>query len=136
MAKKDKKQNPRKNLYPITCNDCGEKGHYYGKSEFSKQTKVKEGPEEFIKTKQGKSRINPSDGGGEQNKLVNDEDASYGLMMDIPTDEWDNLPSTGIIFYRTHHKKSCRWNPSLINSNRCHRATNSISTQCVWEIPS
>ena len=31
--RKEKEQRPRRNLYHITCNYCGDKGHYYGNSE-------------------------------------------------------------------------------------------------------
>ena len=37
------------------------------------------------------------DGGGEQNTLVNVEDASCSIMTGIPTKEWDDLPSPGIM---------------------------------------
>ena len=30
---KEKDQRPRRNMYHITCNDCGEKGHYAGNND-------------------------------------------------------------------------------------------------------
>ena len=33
--------------------------------------------------------------------MVNVEDVSCSLMMGIPTKEWDDLPSPGIIFFQT-----------------------------------
>ena len=61
---KDDKQNLLRNLDHITCNDCGEKFHYAGNSEFSKQKNTKEDVESFRKSKQGKYGNNPTDGGG------------------------------------------------------------------------
>ena len=55
---------PLRNLDHITCNDCGEKFHYAGNSEFSKQKNTKEDVESFRKYKQGKYGNNPTDGGG------------------------------------------------------------------------
>ena len=43
--------------------------------------------------------VPPPDGGGQQRTLVNVEDASCSLMMGIPTEEWDYLPSPGLMFY-------------------------------------
>ena len=50
--RKEKEERPRRNLYHITCNYCGEKGHYAGNSEFPTQTKIKEDTEESRKIKQ------------------------------------------------------------------------------------
>ena len=39
---KEKEQRPRRNLYHITCNDYGEKGHCDGNNDSPTQTKLKE----------------------------------------------------------------------------------------------
>ena len=44
----EKEQRPRINMYHITCNDCGEKGQYYGNSEYPTPTKLKEDAESSI----------------------------------------------------------------------------------------
>ena len=48
---KEKENRPRRNLDHTTCNDCGEKGHYYGNSDFPIQTKLKEDSEALMKIK-------------------------------------------------------------------------------------
>ena len=48
---KEKEQRPRRNLDHITCNDCGEKGHYAGKNDCPTQVKFKEDAESFRKIK-------------------------------------------------------------------------------------
>ena len=95
---KEKKKRPRINLYHITCNDCGDKGHYSGDSECSTQTKLKEDVESFRKTKQEKSANKPH-GGGDQKALVNFKDASCSLMMGDPTEEWGDpiIPWTHVL---------------------------------------
>ena len=47
--------------------------------------KLIEDTEAFRKMKQGKSRTNTPGGWGEQQILVNDEDASFSLTLGIPT---------------------------------------------------
>ena len=54
--------------------------------------------------KQGRYSNRPPNGGGEQKKLVNVEDASYSLIMRIPTEEWDDPPYTGLVFFQTSSK--------------------------------
>ena len=43
----------------------------------------------------------PPYGGGEQKKLVNVEDSLCSIIMGIPTKEWDDLPSPGVMFLHT-----------------------------------
>ena len=40
--RKEKEQRPRRNLDHITCNDCGEKGHYDGNNDCPTQSRLKE----------------------------------------------------------------------------------------------
>ena len=61
---------------------------------------MKEDAEAFRKMKQEKYGKNPPDG-GEQKILVNVKDASYSLMMVIPTKEWYDLLSLVLIFFKT-----------------------------------
>ena len=82
--RKEKDQRPRRNLDHITCNDCGEKGHYAGNNECPTQARLKEYAEAFRKMKQEKSS-NKSPGGGDQKALVNVKDALCSLMMVSPT---------------------------------------------------
>ena len=49
---KEKDQRPRRNLDHITCNDCGEKGHYAGNNDCPTQARLKEDTETFRKMKQ------------------------------------------------------------------------------------
>ena len=49
---KEKEQRPRRNMNHITCNDCGEKGHYAGKNDSPTQARLKEDAEAFSKIKQ------------------------------------------------------------------------------------
>ena len=83
----------------ITCNDCRGKGHYAGKNKCPTQARLKEDAEAFRKMKQEKSSNKPP-GGGDQKSLINVKDASCSLMMGFPTDEWGELPSTGLMFWQ------------------------------------
>ena len=94
---KDKEQIPRRNLDHITCNNCGEKGHYYGNNDCQTQAKLKEDSDSFRKMKQEKSSNNTT-GGGYHKSLVNVKDASRSLMMGCPIEEWGELPSIGLMF--------------------------------------
>ena len=49
---KEKDQRPRRNLDHVTCNDCGEKCHYYGNSDFPNQANLKEDAEAFMNMNQ------------------------------------------------------------------------------------
>ena len=69
----------------ITCNECGQKGHYAGNSELSTQIKLKQDSEAFSRTKQGKYTNKPP-GGGDQKALVNVKDSLCNLMMGSPTE--------------------------------------------------
>ena len=69
----EKEQIPRRNLDHITCNDCVEKGHYYGNKDCPTQARLKEGAEAFRKMKQEKYS-NKSPGGGYHKALVNVKD--------------------------------------------------------------
>ena len=66
MVKTRRQKPPRRNLEHITCNYCGEKGHYGGNRKLSIETKIKYDKEAFIKMKQGNFGIKPPDGGGEK----------------------------------------------------------------------
>ena len=72
-----------------------------GNRECYTQKTLKEGAEEFIKTKQVKYGNKTPDGGGKQKALVNIKGASYSLIMGTPTKEWYDLPSPGLIFWQT-----------------------------------
>ena len=50
---KEKDQRPRINLDHITCNDCGEKGHYAGNNDCPTQSRIKEDAEAFRKNEAG-----------------------------------------------------------------------------------
>ena len=76
------------------------KSHYAGNSEWSTQTKLKKYEEALRKMNQGKFGNNPPYGLGEQKTLVNVEDASCSLMMVIPTEEYDDLPYPGLMFFQ------------------------------------
>ena len=58
---KYKKQKPWRNIDHITCNYCGEKGHYVRNNEFSALTKLKEYSEALRKINQEKSGNKPLD---------------------------------------------------------------------------
>ena len=60
---KEKEQRPRRNMYHITCNECGEKCHYAGNNDCPTQARLKEDAEAFRKMKQEKSS-NKHPGGG------------------------------------------------------------------------
>ena len=94
---KETKQRTRINLDHITCNDCGEKGHYAENNDCPTQARLKEDAEAFRKMNQEKSSNKPP-GGGDQKALVNVKDSLCSLMMGYPTDEWGELPSPGIMF--------------------------------------
>ena len=94
---KEKEQRPRRNMGHITCNDCGEKGHYDGKNDCPTQARLKEDAESLRKMKQDKSSNKPP-GGGDQKALVNVKDASCSLIMGSPVEEWGELPSPGLMF--------------------------------------
>ena len=100
IDRKEMDQRPRRNLYHITCNDCGEKFHYAGNSDCQTQANIKEDAEAFRRTNQDKSSNNPP-GGEYQKSLVNVKDASYSLMMGAPTEEWAKLPSHGLMYCQT-----------------------------------
>ena len=100
---KDKKQKPQRNLDHTNCNDCGEKGQYKSNNECYTKTKIKEDEFTFIKTKQEKSGNKPPDG-GEQKTLIKFKNRSCSIMMGIPTEEWDDLPSPGIMLCHTSSK--------------------------------
>ena len=72
---KENEQIPRINMDHITCNDCGEKGHYAVTNYYPTQASLKEDSEAFRKMKQDKSSNKPP-GGGYQKALVNFKDAS------------------------------------------------------------
>ena len=57
---------------------------------------LEEDSEAFSKTKQ---RNNHTDVGGEKNILLNIENASCSLMISIPAEEWDDIPSPELMFY-------------------------------------
>ena len=114
--RKETEQRPRRNLDHITCNDCGEKGHYAGNNDFPTQARLKEDAEAFIKMKQEKSSNKPP-GGGDQKALVNVKDASCSLMMGSPTDEWGELTSPGLMVCQTSTQET-RKNQSINNSVR------------------
>ena len=82
---KENGQISRRNMDRITCNDCGEKVHYAGKSDFPTQAKLKEDIEAFSKMKQDKYSNKPP-GGGDQKALVNVKDASCSLLMGTSTE--------------------------------------------------
>ena len=84
-VKKKRIKKRQENLDHITWNNCGEKGHYAGNSDFYTQKNIKDYAEAFRNTKQGKSGNNPPDGGGEQKTLVKVDGASCVIMMGIPT---------------------------------------------------
>ena len=113
---KEKEQRPRRNLDHISCNDCGEKGHYAGNNNFPSQARLKEDAEAFRKMKQEKSSNKPP-GGGDQKSLVNVKDALCSIMMGSPTDEWGELPSPGLMFFQTSTQEA-RQNESINNSVR------------------
>ena len=71
--RKEKEQITRINLDHITCNYCGEKGHYSGNNDCPTQSKLKEDAEAFRKVKQDKLSNKPP-GGGDQKALVNVKD--------------------------------------------------------------
>ena len=50
--------------------------------------------------RQEKSGNKPPDG-EEQKTLVNVKDASFSIIMGIPTKEWDDLPYPGLVFCQT-----------------------------------
>ena len=74
--------------------------HYAGNNEWYIQKKLREGAEAFKKMKQEKSGNKPPDG-EEQKTLVNVKDASFSIIMGIPTKEWDDLPYPGLVFCQT-----------------------------------
>ena len=125
--KKDQIKKPQRNLDHITCNYCGEKGHYAGNNQLSTQTKLKEDAEAFRKMKQEKYGNNPPDG-VDQTTLVNVKYASYSLLMGISTKDWDELPSPRLMFCQAHHKKSCRCSLSLMKSKWSFCTTNATPT--------
>ena len=84
-------------MYHITCNECGEKGHYFGNSDCPTQSKLKEDVEAFRNMNQDKSSNKPP-GGGDHKSLVDVRDASCSLVMGSPTEEWGEPPSPGLIF--------------------------------------
>ena len=95
--RKEKDQRPRRNMDHITCNDCGEKGHYAGNNDCPNQARLKEDTEAFRQMKKKKFSNKPP-GGGYQKAMVNVKDASCSLMMVSPTEEWGELPSPGLVF--------------------------------------
>ena len=111
---KEKQQRPRRNLDHITCNDCGEKGHFYGNSELPTEAKLKEDSEAFNKTNQDKSS-NKTPGEGDQKALVNVEDASCSLMTGSPTKEQGELPSTDLMFCQTSTQELPQTEPTNNN---------------------
>ena len=60
---KENYQRPRRNLYHITCSNCGEKGHYAGKSYCKTKSELKENAAAFRKMKQKKYSNNLPGGG-------------------------------------------------------------------------
>ena len=64
--RKYKEQRPRRNLDHITCNNCGEKGHYAGSSDCPTQSKLKQDAEAFRNIKQEKSPNKPPGGGNQK----------------------------------------------------------------------
>ena len=80
---KEKDQRPRRNLDHITCNDCGNKGHYAWNNDCPTQAMLKEDAEAFRKMNQFKYS-NKTPGGGDQKSLVNFKDALCSLLMGSP----------------------------------------------------
>ena len=76
--------------------------------------------------KQVKSGNKPLYGGGEQNTVVDVEDASCNVMMVIPTEEWDDLPYHGFMLCQTSSKEFFRMDPiidksqELFSHNKCN----------------
>ena len=66
--------------------------------------------------KQEKSSNKPPVG-GDQKSLVNVKDALCSLIMGYPTNEWGELPSTGLIFFQTSTQEA-RQNQYINNSVR------------------
>ena len=50
---KEKEQRPRRNMDHITCNDCGEKGHYSGNNDCPAEARLKKYAEAFRKNEAG-----------------------------------------------------------------------------------
>ena len=98
--RKEKYKRPRRNLDHTTCNNCGEKWHYYGNSDCPTQANLKEDAEVFRKMNQDKYSNKPP-GGGYQKVLVNVKDPLCSLIMGDPTKEWVKPPSPGLIFFQT-----------------------------------
>ena len=61
---------------------------------------------------QGKYGNKPTDGGGDTT-LVNVEDSSYSLVMGIHTEEWCDLPYTGLMFDQTSPKEFFQMYPNI-----------------------
>ena len=74
---------------------------YVENSECTTQTNFKEYVEALGKMKRGKYSNKPPDVVGEQNILVNVEDASCSLVLGIPTKEWYNIPFPWLMFCQT-----------------------------------
>ena len=74
--------------------------------------KLKEDSETFRKTNQEKYGKNSPDG-GEQKTLVDVKDTSCSLMIWIPTNEWDDLPSPGLIFCQTLSQEVLQTEPVI-----------------------
>ena len=74
---------------------------YVENSECTTQTNFKEYVEALGKMKRGKYSNKPPDVVGEQNILVNFEDASCSIMLGTPNKEWNNLRYTWLMFCQT-----------------------------------
>ena len=83
--RKENEKIPRRNMDHITCNNFGEKGHYYGNIDCPTQANLKEDAEALWKMKQEKSSNNLP-GGGDHRALVNVKYALCSLMMGSPTE--------------------------------------------------
>ena len=75
------------------------------------QTNIKEDSYSFRNMNQVKSGNKPPDDGGEQNTMVNVEYVSCSLMVSIPTKEWDDIPSIGIMFSHTSSQEALQREP-------------------------
>ena len=111
---KEKEQRPRRNVDNITCNNCGEKGHYSGNNDCPTQSRLKEDSEAFRKMKQEKSSNKPP-GGGDQKALVNVKYVSCSLIIVPPTKEWGEIPSSVLMFCQTSTQET-RQTESINNS--------------------
>ena len=64
-GRKEKEHRPRRNMDHVTCNECGEKGHYAGNNDSPNQDRLKGDAKAFREMKQEISSNKPP-GGGDQ----------------------------------------------------------------------